>query len=546
MNFKINLPKKEKLMKTTCNIILAFLISLSLIAQQSEMKERELLVEKEYSNEIYETNPLFDYASILTPTRSAKLTTDSLSKINIFTPDMDIQIRPIAFETSSIPSGPQGFLKLDKGQMNPIHGQAGYVYSSPNYFNLSGLFNYDQRKDNRVEDKTVRMISGKISSDYYITNELKSELELEYVQNEYGLFGHPTLEFPEELISQNQFSTMRGRIGLETFNSAPQKWNFGLHTTLSNWTDANSDSAERNILASGRIIYVMSDKWGIYLAPSYQNSNSDVSGDAEVITSSLRFTYNDKNFYTRAGVKADHFNEDWIIWPDVDLRWNINPETVINLRSVTESLILGNEFVTSVNPYINSQIDKYIRFFRHIDADISSTLANDLNFNIQIGYLKASNDMNFNAQISDIRRFDVTPVDYERLRFVVSVDKELIEGEVKAGMAIRYDNYAQMSSTLLYRPTFAIMPFIEVDVINDKVDFDISALINNPQEMNEIPAANTMSDWRYDLNASLKIYLSDMLNINLNADNILNNSYEVWSGYDNFGRNLSGGILVKF
>ena len=265
-----------------------------------------------------------------------------------------------------------------------------------------------------------------------------------------------------------------------------------------------------------------------------------------MISSSLRITHNSDKFYSRTGVKLDYFDESLIIWPDADIRWNINKETVLNLRTVTEATIQGAEFITEVNPYINPENEKHIRLFRNVDADVSSTIANGINFKIQIGYLKASNDLNFHPDTDDIRRFTIAPVDYERMRVFVSAEKEIIEGDVKAGLAVRHDNYAQMSSTLLYRPTLAIMPYIAVDVINDKVDFDLAAHINNPQQLSEVPSANIYSSWRYDLNASLKIYISDELTINLDADNILNNSYEVWSGYDNFGRNLSGGLLFKF
>ena len=115
------------MMKTTISILLTIFLISSVTSQDSGLEQRELLVEKEYSNEIYETNPIFDFASIIAPKSKPKVFDDSLSRINLHTPDIDILVRPIGYETAAQTTNPAGFVKLDKGFLNPLHGQAGYT-----------------------------------------------------------------------------------------------------------------------------------------------------------------------------------------------------------------------------------------------------------------------------------------------------------------------------------------------------------------------------------------------------------------------------------
>jgi len=54
------------------------------------------------------------------------------------------------------------------------------------------------------------------------------------------------------------------------------------------------------------------------------------------------------------------------------------------------------------------------------------------------------------------------------------------------------------------------------------------------------------SNFRYDLGLSINYRPIDLLTVQLNGTNLLNNEFEVLRGYDNYSRNLSASVLLKF
>lgn len=537
-------------MKILTTIFIA-LLYLNLHGQNKGIDNRELLVEKEYSNEIYDVNPIFNYASIYTPQRSSlNFDTDTLIQTNPFTPDINVFIRPITYQTAQELFGHKGFIKLDRGTTNPYHAQAGYSYSAPNYFNIHGTLEYDQRQEALVANKTIKNIDAQLGMEYYLTNEVKTDISIKYADEQYGLYAFNEMLTGNELENTLGSSLFEVALGLSTFKTSPDQWNFSIHTDLSQWSDTNTESSETNIALRGAIRFRINDNWAMSLTPQYKISNSQDLSNANILKGSYQISYNTPSFYTNAGITVDLYQEQVQLWPKVDIRWNVAHNTNINITSNALATVLGGQYLRSINPYqsldqlINN--DKMISYHKNISVDIDSDLSDDTAFKVEIGYVNAVQDVNFRTSFNDMRTFQFEQVDYQLLSLSFDLRKKIFGEMLSTGIKVQYDNYANYNTPLFNRPSFIVSPIIESHLLNQKLHLRLSGLVNNPQTLDLTPSINSHSEWRKNFSFGLTYNLTNQLNINFNADNILNDEYQVWRGYNNFERNLSGGILFKF
>ena len=534
------------MMKTTIIIILAFSFS-TLTGQESSLKERALLVEKEYDNEIYNVNPLFDYASITTSKRSKlDFGADSLSRLNIFTPDLDVSIKPVAYQRQFEESGKHGFIKGDYGTLNPLHAQAGYTYSLPNYFNLTADFQYDNRKDQTVEHQQVRTAGGSLGFDYYLTNALKTNINVAYNDNKFGLYSGIQTPLNEGDDFNNAYNKLSIQLGASTFRSLPSNWNFGWKARFTNWSNQITEGTERNIQLQGHVDIQVTDVWGFFVKPSYQISKSDEYSDANALAGSFRITYNQTHFYSRTGVRVDYFNDQIMWWPDADIRWNVTNRVSLNIGSSARTVIQGAEATSDINPYVLVSENKFISYFKGIDLEVKSAISEDASLHAKVTYLNAQNDLNFVLSPEDVRRFSLETVAYERQRVEMGYQHEHLNDAITTGLTLQYDRYSKNMRSLLHRPTLSILPSVQANLLDNRLKVAITGIFNNPQTIDRIPSARLSTNWRRDVSSTITFSINDHLNLNLNADNIFDADYQVWNGYNNFGRNLSGGLLLKF
>lgn len=536
-------------MKTIIQILIAFL-PLGLIGQDTKLDKREILVEKEYDNTIYESNPIFNYASINVPRGSRmKLSFDSLSSINYNTPDIDISIRPVAYKSLTKQEGHKGFIKLDKGTVNPLHAQGGYVFSAPNYFNLSGNFKYDKRNDQRTMNMMTQTAGGSLDLDYYLTKSLKTSFSVGYDQDKFGLYGAQNIMTDLEEGENHSFQLVQINLGLETFNVSPKPWNFAFWGHINEWKQEEINEKENNIDLLGKVDFKISEKWSILAAPSFKTSLNNRINDTQVLTGNLQVAFNTSNFFAKVGAVTNYFNDNVNIWPDLDVRWNLGHHTALNITSTATANIQNGQYLSSFNPYAAIDLVREdfgrVALQKNARVEVASNINESSRVNFVASFLDATDDLNFKRAGTRPNTFDVENVDYQRLRVGVGYTYQ-VNDLLQAGLQIQHDNYAEATSTLFNRPTLTITPNVNVTLLDNKLNIGVNGYINNPQQFDVYPALSIESGWRKNLSFEVKYRLLKNLNLYFNADNVIDDDYQVWNGYNNFGRNLSGGAMFKF
>ncbi len=532
-------------MKTVITTCIALLLSAALVSQ-SGLDKREILVEKEYSDEIYNVNPIFDYASITVPRKiQPKFLRDSLISISPFTPDIDIAIKPVAYKNQGDNNQHHGFIKVDKGTLNPLYAQGGYTYTAANYFNLTAAAGYDNRRDNSIEDKHIQQIGGSVDMDYYLNKETKTDISISYDRSTFGLFS----ELDERTGSEVAYDNVSVGLGVRSFRTTPNHWNYRGHFDFDTWSSSTDDLNDRSFHTIGQVAYMVNDTWDFTFTPEYKVLTSDAFGSGSTLHGAIQAGYDIERFYAKAGIRLDRFGDRTVLWPDLDVRWNSGQAVDIYLRSQTSTEIWGGSFLTSINPYTSfsglSSTERNISLDRNLEVAVKADLPRDILVTFKVGFSDADDQPNFIASDLDQRLFDIATIDYQRLHLTVDVAKSLWDQTVETGLRIRYNKYDVQEGILFNRPLFSVHPRIQTSLLGDKLSFSLDGLFNSPITYNLNQGIEVNSGWRAQISTGLSYKVLDRLSLQVDLDNILNDDFEVWQGYDVFGRNISGGVIVK-
>ena len=545
-------------MKTYILFLVFILIgSLEILAQKEAIANRNLEVEKNYSDEIYAVHPIFDFGNIvLRQDQQKSLIADTLISSPVYAPDLSVQVRPIAYGTDNINHGHHAMIKIDKGTINPWHVQTGYVFNKDNHFNVQASFDYDQWQSQNVTDQYTKVIDGSIGLDYYLTHNIKTHLGFHYADNEYGLYGFqlPDIESTQQ---SNRFNTYGFDLGFSTFQTAPAKWNGGIQIQMTQWKDKISETNSETLLnLDGHVDFKTSHSFKLSLTPSVSISKSEQFSDGLIWNNIFNATINKKNMLAHIGVSAAFSQSKWNLWPSVKGHIQISPDDKIKISSSQELRFWGAQEVLGDNPYVDLEALQSINDQSPLTAQklIARTQSAELSFvnksidklelTGSIGFKSFSNTMNYIIG-ERTERLALEQVDFKQMMAGLMVERDLITG-VKASLGFEYLRYMDESTEILHRPTFIISPKINGTLLDQRLDLSLGASINNPQNIQTIDKEFVTSSWRTNLNFSTRFKVMNQVSIFANVDNILNDEYQVWSGYNNFGRNISGGALFKF
>ncbi len=526
----------------------------SIQAQSEVNKDREIRVHKDYNNEIYKPQPVFDFNQIVVaPTEPNNINIDSISAVNQFNPPIDITIQPLSFRTDDQDDGYNGMVKIDRGTLNPLHAQGDYTYTRPNYYSVWASAQYDHWKSALIPDKYQSDIKGKIGFKYYITHEIQSKIDFRYTNRKYGIYGNQNKE-SQANNRFNQYQNIGAKLLLATFRTMPKRVNFSIVADINNWS-YKEDQKENNYNVQGNIRYRPKSNISIRLTPQISYSASDTYSNNQYFKNTLSIQSDHKNSNISVGISASRFNQNWVIWPEITTTWK--PSTRMNiLMSSTHTVdIQGAQYLTDQNPYIdtrslvqwinNNERVKNIRSDKSTSIKSTHTLTDALTFHAILNHHIVTGASNY-ATINADQLLEYTIVNYNLFSTDFGAQYELLENMVQSGLSITYNQYYNQSAPLIHKPKWLFSPFVKGQLLNNKLVLTLRGYVNSPQMLSKVGTSEVYSTWRKNFSFNTRYQILNRASLYLDIDNVLSDSYSFWNGYDNFGRNVSGGILVKF
>lgn len=304
---------------------------------------------------------------------------------------------------------------------------------------------------------------------------------------------------------------------------------------------------------------------------NYQQLQADINPFVEL-------SYDNVN--VKLGAKAVFFNDseesssEVFFYPDVKVEFLLNQETVDVSLGVNGGLQQNTyENFSSLNPFVSPFLniepsDQQYNAF----AGFSAKLLDNLSFSTQANYSSTSNHAFFISNPSNeflSRNPTRRNFDYQNSFSVIYNDIDIfslsadlsykIDSDFTIGFNGKYSNFSTEEGQEAWNlPEFELKSYANYNFtknwnfsaslfyIGERKDFvsDFTTFPSGALEINE-SFVNTV-DGFIDLNASVEYKFNNRLSAFINANNLLNNSYNRWQNFEVQGFQVLGGLIYQF
>lgn len=509
------------------------------------LESNKLKVSKDLTANLQYIDPVFNTKNIELLNLQSDVSADSLIGTVPIIPSLDLSIQPLKYMKDVKPAGYSGFVKSHIGHLTPLFVQGVYSYNLDNFFSVTLGGKYDNLNESVIHSKFIKKSDGFLNAKYYINKDLYTAISISHDNTSYGLFGFN--DTPSgDLNESNDYLRTDLSVGIQSFNLTQSKFNFGLNLGLNLFSTLNNEVHEKLININSKFDLNFSKNFGLSLIPGIQYFNSNLNS-INSFSSILQARFLNKTWSSELGISAIYVEEEFNLFPQINAQIQLSSNQKLHLLANQSIETLGIGSISKMNPYISpTQNKREIAYSQRVTASFSNVMSEKHDLVFDLEWNNSKNALNFFNSESTDKTFDISYIDFKTLVFGLTYNYTLIEEIVSFSFQSRYNHYYNNSAHLLHRPKFEINPYVVLSTRNRKLEFRTGIKLNSGQEIALIPYEKTRTGYRKNIDAEIKYKLARQIVVYFNGDNLLNDSYQVLNGYSQFGRNLSGGILVKF
>lgn len=530
-------------MKTAIYIISILFIA-QIICSQS-IKDNQIEVMKEFNSEIYSAVPLLTELKYDIPRRqNLVLTKDSLLHHYDHKIDLTTDVQPIAYQYQKSSPPVTNFIQLNKGTLNNWMGELAVSKVKDNYYSLDLYGNFDQWSNPSIIDQYTQSINGRLGLKYYLSDQLTGRLTIGGLKNDFGQYAFNTSETTttRDTISLNSY---HGNFEIESFRTGSKAFNYALSGEYRE-TNLIDGQSETLLIAKPKISLNMGPKWYLQTNASYTQGmyKDDISSYA--LSGEFKLNYNTERLSQAIGINYIAYEDASSIFPIINTNYWVNDDLFLALR-VHQDIIYQGAYSTLMKvPYVNADnINLAPAVNRTIAIAVSNRFNSKLTLALEASYQKRMNDQNFSNNADNLSSFDISLIDYNVLKFSTGLSYDQNEF-LSAGMNLEYSKF-ETDETLYHRPLFALSPYVSLSAMNEKLKINLQGNFNTKQDLyTDQDARIIQSGIRKNVSFAVNYGVTKNIAIRLNGDNIFNDDFQALGGYQVFGRNLSGGIVIKF
>lgn len=527
------------MMKTSIITIALSLSAIICLAQNIE--DNQLKVVKEFETEVFDAKPIaYDYRIDEVKIPTGQVVSDSLQLLGAYSPDLALNVSPVAYQMPADARLHRSYLSLHKGTINKWNAQGSYIHRVDNYFTVGVSGYYDQWANDAIKDKMATQAGGRLHAKYYLTDKVYTQLHIGTESSKWGQYSDNTVIEGPRRDTINRKSTSVG-LALKSYNTGAQSWNYSLSAQHHLTKHIGSDEKSWDVNAG--IIKRLGTSWSAGANSTLQQSTIKENG--QVVTNQLFARYNAADLSMRIGASHNaQIGVDKSFFPYLEMVWNIDPSMQLT-AAVEESYALNTLTDLSQQvPYISpTQVaETSTTQSRSYSLALASTIYK-LTINGQLSYNDIKNDLNWSST-HDSPTIHIGQIDYQSASINLS-GAYAVSKELSAGLSGHYSHYLS-DEALYHRPVWSVSPSVSVSLLDSKLSLEAKALINGQQSTGMANDAIVKSGIRKNVSTQINYRPIRNVSIYLNGDNLLNDDYTAIGQYGVFERNLSGGVLVKF
>ena len=508
-----------------------------------EIDDHEIEVLKDYNDQIYAALPIYDFNSIRLPDQNQTGTiNDSLINLRKYSPQMAMSVKPLAFKRNRMDRGYDGYIKADKGIQQLLGVRGGYTQYAENYYSLGVQGTYDNWQDPNIASKYHKEISGSMNLDYYINKSMKASLQIGAESQDWGRYGFNMPQLNDE-IPRQKFMNHTIALGLSSFENDASTLSYFISLQAKNLTEDQTDLAESNLTFNGGASLRFNDNQYLIFRGTVFRSKLNIRESQSFATGRLNYRVNARNWDFRVGASAITSNQHTSFFPNLAL--HVTTDFVELSATLEERIHNANlNHILTINPYVDfDQFNSFHTMYRRLGLGLKSKIE-QVGIQFDAEYLQIENGQNFLNSVIDRQLFMVSGLTYDLLKSSVKANYDLNPFHV--GLKLEHNLLVKQEDELFHLPVFIVSPFFQYSTFDSKLLVEVRAEVNTGQDLAHGKSGSIRSGWRKDVSAQVRYKIHDRFNVYINADNVLNDTYQIFNGYEVFGRNVSGGLLFKF
>jgi hypothetical protein len=462
-----------------------------------------------------------------------------------------VPLKPLALGKDTLATLQNNFIKAGYGNLKTPLIQAGFGTGRQDKYNFGIYGNYTSSKGN-IKNQDYSTLNVLASGTYYSpTLEINGSVGYDRNQLHYYGYDHTLYDYSKSDVKQ-AFNQFTAQVGVK--NRPTNDWAFMFQPSAKfiYFSDAYGRKEPTVIFKAPISKQLFEDIYlrveGLFDLSSFkQKDSAQFNNNVVAIHPALEIIK--PRFVLHAGLNPTWTNGKFYLMPDIVNESHIIYKKVI-LSSGWISYINKNSYrnMTQQNPFftaygegiLNTRVEeKY--------TGIKGTLGSHFNYNTKFAAMTWYNMPLFVNDVIDGKTF-FTKNETELRAFNLHGEVGYIQEEkFQLRFTIDWFNYTKQKTEV--KP-WGLVPF-QTDAfaqytLAKKLHLNANAFFLGSSyfQLSNGDFQKTNKGW--DLNAGASYDIGKNFNLWVNANNIFNTRYQRWYGYNTYGFNIVGGVMVKF
>lgn len=521
-------------------------------AQKENLKEETIDIISNYRPKLRDAAKLNLTASLPGYDTTRPRLQYQVPALNLYFMYQPIPLKPLALGKDSLAALQNNFIKAGYGNLSTPLIQAGFGTGRQEKYNFGLYVNYTSSKgDIKNQDYSALNVLG---SGTYFTPLWEINGSIGYDRNQVHYYGydHNILEYSKSDVKQ-AFNQFTAQVGVK-------------NRTLNDWAFKFEPSAKFIYFSDS---YKRKEPTAVFKIPVSKQLFEDIHLKAEGIFDLSAFKEDDHEqinnnvvaihpaleivkprFMLHAGVNPTWTNSKFYLLPDIVNESHIIYKKVI-LSSGWISYINKNSYrnLANQNPFIGSYGEGILNTrVEEKYTGIKGTLGSHFNYNTKFAALTWHNLPLFVNDSIDGKTF-YTKNEEELKAFNLHAEVGYIQEEkFQLRLAFDWFNYNKQKSEI--KP-WGLIPF-QADAFAQYTLIKHLHLNANLYYLGgtyyQVFATKDFdkTKGKWDLSTGANYDIGKNFNIWVNANNLFNSKYQRWYGYQTYGLNVVGGVMIKF
>lgn len=460
-------------------------------------------------------------------------------------------LRPLAFNTDSAISLPyQNYLKVGAGNYSTLNLDAGI--SSLNGENYNTTFQAHHLSQNgNIKNQKVSLTGINANGTLY-KNDLTLNGNLDVQHNRYHLYGYDHVLYNYEASAIRQaFTSINIGAGVNNNRALLTDLYYAPSVKAILYSD-NNDASENTFEIKLPFTYYLDSSVQLYASAnaaitSFNNKLGTQSNNIFSITPGILFSRNSIEGHAKLSLAWGQSGNQYLL-PDAEVKFML-PGTQFMLFAGYESQLEQNRYqqLSTINPYMLNTYTALQTQTSELYGGLKTNIGNNISFSGKVGWWQyADLPIFINDTLGDKKQFNVI---YDNKVNAIS-----IEGSVRyqaadvfsIGFTGEWINfYSKTFEQVWHRPgirftgdaTIRPISKLSITAYSTFIDQNFALDVNNRSfKLNAL----------LDIGAGAEYEIIDRLNVFIQVNNLLNNTYQRWYGYEVYGTNVFGGVRLKF